>query len=978
MAFPQQIPREIPVPTLKIKGLYTAPNDFSGVPEGALDLGDDIVIDQESIAESRRGFNYVTGTLPLSNDRVNNFTSFQSTQVISYSSSKLAYYTGSAWSTYSGTYLPPDSTLAQVRFYEANKNLYISTSTGVYKLDTVTGTPSRAGVPKGLDLQLSLTGASGFFGVNNQAIITGTVTNTSPTISLLSSLGGIAVGQYINGTNVPSGTTVSSITQSAQVLITTGNITAGSTTLGSVPTNSGLATNQLITGTGIPAGTRIASITGAGPYSITMTLSAIATTTGVAVTFASDPTITMSANATGSGAVTLNFGAGSQVAYRQIWGIKDANQNILLGSPGQFSSITNNTGATANIGAVFSIPQGITTAHFYQLYRSSQTGADSIIPLDDMQLVFEGNPDSTDLSNGFVSITDLTPDSLRGAFLYTSISQQGISQANETPPFCKDFCSFKNYSFFANTKSKQQLQLTVLAVGSPNGIQSGDTLVVDGVTFTADSSENVSTGHFKVFTSGTPAQNIANTVNSLIKVVNRYSTNTVVYATLLSGPTDLPGQILFEEKVYGGSAFPATASAHGSAYSPALPTSGTTVASQQSINLNGIIVSKQGLSDAAPPANLLFVGSASKEILRVIPLRDYIIILKQDGIFRLSGLTLQTFLISPFDLTTKLLAPNTAVSLSNEVWGLFDQGVCSVSDTGVNVRSRPIEDVFRTLIGTALSTLKTVAFGIGYETDRKYILALPQNNGDTSCQQEYVFNTFTNAWTRWTRKCTAGFVDPMVDQLYLGNSANTISVENKTDTYTDYVDEPFAVTISSASGFNVTLSSASGILMGDVLFESSSVFSVITAITNNTVTVENLLTWTPGAAQLFPAITSSFQWKPFINQNPAYVKHYKEGAVIFKRTSFNSAKLSFYSDVDQSYEDTPLDGGFAIGTWGNFAFGGEPWGGVNRPKSIRFLVPQNKQMCAQLSAKFTIRNGYSNWAVQGIALTPSSVSQEIA
>lgn len=971
----------MPQPTkLKISGLYTAPNDFSGVPEGALDVADNIVIDQVGLAEPRRGYNYVSGNLPLSNDQVKQFTNFQSKQVIAYSNTSLAYYTGSAWSTYTGTYAPPDSVLAQVRFFEANQNLYISTSTGVFKLATVTdAAPVRAGIPKGLDMQLALTGASGFLGVNNQVSTTATTTNASANLTLLTSVSGVAVGQYAQGTNIPSGTTVSSVTQSATVLISSGNITAGSTTLANVPTNSGLSANQFISATGIPSGTRISSISGAGPYSITMSQSAIATTTGVAVTFSTDPIVTLSANATGTGSVSVNFGLGSQVAYRLIWGLVDANQNTLRGSPSQFISVTNNTGTSANVQFTSSIPSGITTAHFYEVYRSSQTAAASVTPLDDMQLVYTGNPSSGDISNGYVQVTDSTPDSLRGAFLYTSISQQGISQANERPPFCKDFCSFKNYAFYANTRSQQQLNLTMLAVGSPSGVQSGDTLILGGVTFTADTSENTSTGHFKVFTAGTPAQNISDTVNSLIKVINRYSSNTAVYAYLLSGPTDLPGQMLIQEQGNSGSPFYATANAHGGAYSPSLPTSGTTIASTQSTNKNGIIVSKLGQPESVPPINLLFVGSASKEILRIIPLRDYIIILKQDGIFRLSGLTLQTFLISPFDLTTKLLAPNTAVSLSNEVWGLFDQGVCSVSDTGVNVRSRPIEDVVRSLIGTALSTVKTISFAVGYETDRKYILALPAASGDTIAQQEYVFSTFTNAWTRWTRQATAGFVDPTVDQLYLGNSTNNVSIENKTDTYTDYVDEPFSVTISANSTYYLTLNSVSGITVGDVIYQSAGVASVITAIdtVNFIVTVQDLVNWSNAAAQIFPAVQSIVQWKPIANGNPAFFYQFSEGAAIFKRTRFNSALISFYSDIDQAFDDVTLSG-FALANWGTFPFGSQNWGGVNRPKSIRFLVPQEKQMCSQISCKFSVRNGYSNWGLEGISLKTDLVSQEIA
>lgn len=958
---------------LHLKGLYTSANDFSGCPDGSLDQADDIVIDYENLGEPRRGFGFVTGNLPLVSDRIDQFTRYQGILIYHYGTS-LGYYSA-GYNAYSGTYAPPSSNVRS-RFFQANQNLYISTAKGVYKLDAYTNTPALAGVPKGLDLQLSLTGSSGFMTTNTAAVVTGTTTNGSANLTLLSDVSQIVVGQYVYGTGIPTGTTVSSITPTSTVLIAVGTTTAGSSSMTSVSPTSGIANGQFVTGTGILSGTRVTNISGS---TVTLSQSAIATGTGTAVTFSSDPVVTMSANATsGNSAESITFSNGSQVGYRGLWGIKDANNNLLYGAPTQFAYITNNTGTTANVVATSSIPAGITTSHFFQLYRSPQTAGASVTPQDLGQLVYEGNPNSTDLSNGYVQITDSTPDSLRGAALYTGTDQQGIGQENDQPPYCKDFCNFRTFGIYANVTSKQQKKLTILAVGSPNGIQATDTLTIGGITFTADTTETISTGHFQVFSSGTPSQNIANTANSLIRVVNRYGTNTVTYARLLSGPSDLPGQIQFQEQGVGGSAFTFTASAHGTAYSPALPTSGGTVSSAQDIYKNGVMVSKDGQPESVPVQNIFFAGSASEEILRIIPLREYVVILKTDGVWRLTGTSIDTMVVAPFDLTTFIIAPESAVPLSNQVWGFFNQGVCAISDTGVQVKSVPIETDLRSLIGTALSTIKTVAFGVGYETDRKYILALPGASGDSAAQQEYVFNTFTNCWTRWTRHATAGFIDPVLDKLYLANGdSNTVSVERKTNSYQDYVDEAFAVTISSSSGLVVSLNSIQGINIGDVLFYSSTVASVITAIdpVGITVTVSDILTWGTGGAYIYPAINSVIQWKPSVAGNPAFVRQYSEGMAIFKRTRFNEATLAMFTDTSQSYEDTILQG-FTIANWGTFVFGSQPWGGINQPRSIRFLVPQDKQVATQLTAQLSIRNGYSRWALNGIAIAYNLISEQ--
>lgn len=967
---------------LKIKGLFTSANDFSGVPDGALDVADDIVIDYENLAEPRRGFQIQSGELPLVSDRIFQFTTYQTKQILSYGDSipqYLAYYTGSAYSTYSGGYESPDVLLSRVRFMEANQNLYISTSTGVYKLDVYNGTPAAAGVPKGLDMQLSLTGSSGFMTSNVATTVTATTTNGSPNLTLVSSISAIVVGQYISGTGITAGTTVASITASAIKIIETGNLTAGSAVIANVPTIASLAVGDLVYGTGVPDGARYVSSSGGGPYSVTISANAIRTATAVDLSFYSDPTVVMSANATASGAVSLSFSDGSQVAYRGLFGIRDANNNLIYGAPTQFIAITNTLGRTTDISVTATIPTGITTSHFFQLYRSPQTAAASISPQDEEQLVYEANPTAPEIAQGYLTITDSTPDSLRGLTLYTSDSQEGILQSNNPPPYCKDFCTFKGLSIYANVKSKQNKKLTILAIGSPSGVQVNDVLTIGGIAFTAKSSETIASGEFAVVTTGTPAQNITNTVNSLIRVINRYASNTVTVATLLSGPNDLPGQILLEEKGVGAASFPIIASAHGSAYSPALPTSGITISSSQDVLKNGLRISKAEQPEACPSVNLTFAGSASAEILRVIPLREYVVILKQDGIFRLTGTSLTTLAIQPFDLTTKLISPESARQLSNEVWGFFDQGVCSISDTGVNVRSRPIETDLRALIGTALATIKTVAFGVAYETDRKYILALPQAEGDESCRQEYVFNTFTNSWVRWTRDASSGYVSSANDSLYLGNGdENTVSVERKTDTYTDFVDEAFAVNIVSFSNEAVTLTDAAGISVGDVLYQSSALASVITAVNDvtNVITVQDILTWVAGSASVLVAINCNIQWKPIVAGNPSFVRQYSEGSAIFKRPRFSEAVMSIYTDVSQASEDTTLEG-FSIANWGTFAWGTEPWGGISKSASVRFLVPRLKQICAQLTPNLNIKQGYANWALEGISLSFNLVSQEI-
>jgi hypothetical protein len=968
---------------LKANGLYTAPNSFSGVPGGALLVADDVVIDQDNVLQPRRGFDRLDGAFPLVSDRAERYDRYKDELISHYGGDKLARYDSGVWTDYSGSYPNPDDTLARSRFIQADKNLYFTTSLGLYKLDDPAGTPVPAGVPRGLDLQLSLTGSSGFFLPQSLLTFTATTTSGSAILTNATGYGSLAVGNYLSGTNIAAGSRVASITAAALVLSTTATLTASSTTIAVTGSATGIAVGQLVSGNGIPSGATVTNI--AGTPNIVISAAATAAGAGTAVTFSTPASVTMDANATGNGSVTVTASAGSQIAYRVLWGYRDANDKLILGAPSQFATIANNTGLSRNVAGTSSIPSGVSTNYFYQVYRSSQTATIDVAPNDQMQQVYEAPVVAGDLVNGYVSFTDITPDSLRGAALYSSANTgEGPTQINLQPPVARDVCVFRGFTFYANVTSKQRLELSVLSIGAPSGVQVGDVLTIDGITYTAAVAENIPARQFLIVTTGTPAQNITDTVSSLLKVINR-STSSTVYAYLESGPTDLPGQILIEERTLGSGTFAVTASANGTAYLPNLPTSGTTVSSTQDELPNGIYVSKQNQSEAVPPANLLPLVGDSSDILRVIPLRDYVIVWKKNGgIFRITGNTLADFSILPTDLTVNLIAPDSAVPLANAVWAVSDQGIVSLTDSGVQVRSRPIEDVINGLFGTAIDEVTQLATAIAYETDRRYILSLPANGGDEANQQSYCFNLFTNAWTRWERAFSAGFIDPATRAILGCNASSNVTVfERKTGTYRDYIDELLLATtidVIDPDGYSLTLAGdLTDVAAGDLLYQSDSIASVIESVDaiTNIVVVRDLVPWTNGDCSIYPAIRSLVQWVPVTAGNPGAIRQYQEGALFFRVVRFGDASIEFFSENSTAWEAVDIEGS-AAGGWGLFPWGSIPWGGVVRPEPFRFYVPQDKQYATQLNVRLSIAQAWSNWQLQGVNLVYEDVSEEIA
>jgi len=882
---------------LKISGLFTYPNRLGkDMPEGALLRAKNIVIDADSIAQSRRGYDRLTGAFADVADRASGYFSYQSKVIARYTGDKLAYHNGSAWINYTGTYANPSAS-TKTKAASANDNLYLTSSTGIRKLDAYTNAAATAaGMYKGLDITGTLSGTSGFLDFSNQVayrhvwgikdvnknLIIGAPSGQAVVINPTATAATRDVSLTIT---IPTGITTAHFlqvyrsAQSGGALVTpndelglvyevnpstggttTATTTNTSTTLSVVASVTQARIGVAISGTGIPASTTIVSFTAS---TIVLSQAATATAAGITITIASELT-----------AKSMTF-------------------------------------------------------------------------------------------------IDQTPSNLRGATLYTSPSQEGSVQSNEAPPSAKDIAAFNSSMFYANTISKHRLNLAILGVGGASGVAVDDTVTIAGIVYTAKATEAVASGQFALVTAGSPSQNIADTVNSLVRVINQYASNTLVYASYTSGPDDLPGQFLIEERSFGGAAFSAIASARGSAYSPALPTSGTTIASTNDTFLNAVMFSKVQQPEAVPLINVFRVGSASKAILRIVPLRDSLFVLKEDGIWRILGENASNFRVESVDTSTKLLSPESAVSLNNQIYCLSDQGVVTVTETGVSVVSRPIEGDLLALFGKNKAGVTARSFGISYETDRKYVLFTITESDDTTATQAYVYNVFTTAWTRWDLDKTCGFINPTDDKLYLGDSDSAYTnTERKSFDHTDYADQEADLTLVSFTGTTLTLNDVSTLVVGDMLYQSTTVNSVITAIDAVTVSVtvrDTLTTWTAGTISLYAGIPFELEWMPSTGGNPGIIKNFQEASIFLQDKGFTSVSLGFKTDMSAAYEEVVVSGN-GVGSWGLFAWGSEAWGGEILQGQIRTYVPLEKSRGSELTVRMSARLAYQKFALQGISI----------
>lgn len=821
--------QETEVLSLKPKGKYTYPNPLSEVPQGAMIEALNVILSRPSVVEQRRGIG-TFGTALL--DNTTQIYNYQNRLIINHGTT-LSYDSDSfgTWIAYAGSYTHPTNALV-IRSFQANKNIYFLTNSGIKKLDLLTAAIKPSGAPAGLD---------------------------------------------------GSGTT----------------------------TGSGWFTDK------------------------------------------------------------------TQVAYRILFGYTDANNNLILGAPSQRIVVSNNTGSATNVSLTFTLPAGMDTTWQYQIYRSPMSVDLNTEPNDECALVFTGNPSGAQLSAGVITLTDSVSDALKGAFIYTASSQQGLAQSNYQPPIATDVAYFKGFTFAANTTSQQTTLLTLVSVGAP-GLVNGDTVTIAGVVYTGAASEVIATGTFQVFTGGTPSQNITNTANSLVRVINRYASNTLVYAYYSSGYSDLPGRITLKERGIGAASFNSASSRVG-AFVPDIGT--TTLASTNNNLPNSISISKYLQPEAFPLGQSLKAGSGDKSILRIIALRDYVLIFKQDGVYQIDGTDIGSFSVQEVDSTMILRGIETAVSLNNKVYCFSNQTVISLTyNEGAVLKSQPIKKELLVISSPLYPTFDTVSYGIAYESENQYILGTVTNTTDTTCTQYYVYNYLTDTWTNWQFPFTmgTGFVNPTDNKLYFGSSdaaSRFVYQERKDYTEFDFADNDYDITIVSSSGLSVQVVDSSVAQVGWTLNQND-LISVITDIPDAThLTVTNILVWAAGPALVYIPINVALEFVPEHCGNPGLVKHFKECHAIFSSADFHSFDLGFFTDFYEAINFSTLipktTNGWGNGPWGNF-----PWGsGAAQAQVIRGLVPLNQRRGHWLNITVNYADALTNFALDGFVVYYQAMSQ---
>ena len=930
-------------------GLHSQQNTFT-VPDGALEDARNIVISRDGVITKRRGFyeycTPVSGTL-------NNLFLYQSRLIACFQAS-LAYLTDAGSSpNFTGTLTSLTGETVAVtgtrvaRAVEASNNLYITSDNGVMKLEAYNSTITKAGAPPALDLRgsyLAVTGAGpitadcqvawryvlGRRDANDNLIlgapsdiltltnakVTGSVwSRTANVATVTSTAHGLVTGQVITVSNSAGGSpevvsgdyTITVTTANAFTIVSTGSDDAAGNTLDYVVQ-------------------RKARLEGSIPTEIT------STTQGYFVqVYRSDMSVTSSASP------TPNF---KQLDERKLTAAEitaghfvydDDVSQILVDYATELYTNPNSREGELQANARPPLCDDVAFFKDHILYGAARTRH-----LLELQVVDPSQLGAGDYVEVKVDATTRRYVAREGVANQTVNAESVSGTTTITVTYTAHGLSTGDTVYISSITG------TLTAGSYVVTVTGADTFTVTATSLTASalSFQGLTNGTYPIFkldsSSSSVSTQLRNTAQGLVKAINR-DTGSLVYARYTSAITDVPGKVTLQAKGFTGTIYlRANGTAEGAGFLPVLPSdfsAGDQVYSDDDDLGNCIFVSKPGEGEAVPLLNYVRVGPRNKRILRILALRDSVIVLSEAGVYRLNGDDYNTFVVTPLDTTIVCLVSSSAALLNNQVLCLTNQGVCLISDNAVQIVSRKIEDPMQAVLGQ--STLSAQTAAVGYESDRLYLLTTLEPN-DAAASVVYAYNVLNDTWTTTDALFKQALVGPS-DTLYYIGTDGKIYKERKNNNRIDYCGQNYTATIVSVAvdKLSAVVSVSGTPTAGDALVKGSVFSKAVTSTIGDlgyyTLTFDqrtNLVA--ADSVQLYKKYDAQIKLAPFHAGLVGRMKQFAQMQVHTRDGSISRLKIVFASNVygwsdeltwSAAAISQSVAGGFGNRPWGFFAWG---------------------------------------------------------
>jgi len=869
-------------------GLQTSSNEFGATPEGGLVKAENCVMLGPGLVGSRRG---QAQQAYAPSARPNNLWFWGDLPVVQTDDDTLEHDTGSAWVAWDGTYVAPSS-LMRMKAESADQNLYITTTRGVYRVDSTATTPQKAGAPPADDIFEAVVNATtpGFLAAGSSTayrVVIGLkdaqgITHIGAPCGRCVVQNGEADARNVNLTfPPPNDATTSMFWQLYRAKQTPTTQTQGTSTVTVQPSDElYLAYEAFFTSDQIDA--NAVEYTDTSPDQFLGGPLYTNGITGDTAKYQNDRPPLAYDLAWWQDRMWYGNVRWPQAMDLRIIGVgagQDGYTGVRLGD-----TLTVSGGGIGTHVAWFEDDDS--NAPLYYKYKLIDDTGDAgrNIELTTRSLIASINRSSSLIA--FRATYTSAPSDAPGAF---RIEKTDV----EDPQF---FAKLNTWPFEIPAGGLDRVSNVVTVTTSdPHGLVANDQAYIAPVSsadanfpiaglnpFTVKASPPPTTYSFTVDWSGGDATSATDYYVRRATPIPQWAwtpapppgyfsiavgglsrTGSTVTATTTASHGLLPGNVVvIEPTTTLDPDFPAgtvtvetipstTTFTYGQTGAAGVSTtayqSGARVASTNDEARDGIAWSKgsaalAGGPEAVPRLYFTRVGVKDKNVLRIIPLDNYLFVFKEEGVYVVTGTDPTNFRVTLYNDTIHLYSPDSVVVCGGKVYALTNQGVVALNGSGWDSVSDPIEQDLFQYFGPSLATVRTQAFGVSHETDGLYSLWMPALSGAADppydTPRAYVYST-SSGWTTWELERYCGRIRTSDDSLFMGDYADAVTyIQRNTKTAIDFADSTTALTVNGwdATTRTMTVDSTTGVTAGDGIIQDDQTALVLT-VTNATTLV---------------------------------------------------------------------------------------------------------------------------------------------
>ena len=324
------------------------------------------------------------------------------------------------------------------------------------------------------------------------------------------------------------------------------------------------------------------------------------------------------------------------------------------------------------------------------------------------------------------------------------------------------------------------VQMSANATGNhansgPSPTIASDSVTIDGlngevVFFAYNTVSATSTRAFEVDSSLDAAARSSSTAYSFALVVNRYTSlngdgfrivgpNPVQSTGALTGEV---GTLIIESDQPRNGLIDVTSLSAPDAFTPSIR---KPAQPDQTLHGNRLWWSLPDEPEAVPLLNFTDIGDSRGRIQRLVPLRDAMLVFKEDGLWRVTGSAPDRWTVDLLDATLRLVRSECVDTMEGIAYAFTNRGLVAVSESGV--RNTPSDNKVGGQLEGTIRAINDDPTQRGcrvlcWERRNLVLVFLPRiTTGGTLSQNVMCFSPVTGGWTRWpelyfSAACTTG------------------------------------------------------------------------------------------------------------------------------------------------------------------------------------------------------------------------------